>query len=230
MATVLPQFSQHSANPFGYLHVNKPSQSAVLQVSSMYQTGTFAPAHAGTEGLEWDQAASTNAHAAPPLLGVAAATPFQTTKGTVKAQDLCSGDEIICADDKPVTVRNIETTRLSRTDLLLNRARAPIRFDHGSLSEDSQMETLLIAPEMPVHVDPVGEITVLAEQLANGGTVRTVIPDDGVTYVTLHLSRPVSVTVQGLRLCFDAVSCKANSATAALTFHREEKRVFRPMR
>ncbi len=178
----------------------------------------------------WAPETEAPAQSAVPLLGICGSTPLQTSTGTIKAQDLSLGDQIMSEHGGQVTLRDFTSTHFSRTDLLLNRKHAPIRFDHGSLSDDSQSEALLVAPDMPVHVDPTGEHTVRAEHLANGGVVRAVIPDDGVTYFSLRFSQPATLKIRGLRLCFGTTACSTASAQTALNFRQEERRVFRPMR
>ncbi|MBF9044658.1 hypothetical protein HKCCE4037_15040 [Rhodobacterales bacterium HKCCE4037] len=171
----------------------------------MFQSSTIK-----ADPFAFDSLHQASAHGTPPvtdtpLVAVSADTLLRSPDGPVAARDLGAGDLLLCMDGSPVPLHSVTLTRFSRGDLQGNRALAPIRFEAGSAADGLPRQTLLISPCMPV-VSPMMGGQVRADHLVNGGTIRTAIPDEGITYITLQTATPALLMVDGLCLRFEATA------------------------
>ncbi len=196
----------------------------------MYITGNLAmdvvrPTHA-----TWAPVTEQPTEPAEPILGLAEQTVLQTIDGYSAAADLTPGDSI--RDENGVLRRILKVSKItfSKATLLTNRALAPIRIECSGDEPSDDTIAVLVSPDQPIHVGDHCDQTLRADLLGNGGSIRPVIPDDGITYLTFKLADHATFAISGLRVRIGERADPDTIGHTALTWRQEEKRVFRPLR
>lgn len=186
--------------------------------------------------------AAPTAPVAHPTQSLCATIPLQTRTGPQAAGTLKAGQQIRTRDNTFATITQVERTHLTRLELHDAPASAPIRFEPGALPGMENSAAVLLSPDCIIFwIDTVAEAGLNigpaaimprfpAKAFCDGGLIRRVIPDDGITYVRLHFDAAHQICTGGLCVSFapegDAILEEASLAPPKLV---HEIRIFRPI-
>ncbi len=149
---------------------------------------------------------------APAPVGVEASTPIQTPDGIRLISALTPGDLVSTRGGGTARVMSIDSLHLSVDDLHRCPDAAPIRFDPNTLPGMANDVALLVSGNLPVHVPPpagglesiTGNNQFPAKAFCDGGSIRAVIPEEGIRYVNLHLDGTHQICAAGVWVEADA--------------------------
>ncbi len=165
-----------------------------------------------------------------PLLSLVAEAVVQTPDGPCRVDSLIPGACLTTRSGAQVTLLSATSLHLSRMELHQQPRLAPIRFDPGTLPGQADDVALLLAPDLPVFFDPAPGVALAgsfpAEAFCNGGTVRPVVPEDGVHYIRLDLSATADIRVSGVWVQSSGDRAIAVQAPSAPVDVPAESRVF----
>lgn len=129
-------------------------------------------------------------------------TLIDTPEGPRPIEALVAGDLVTTLDNGSQPVRWIGRRRVARAEMLLRPEFQPILFEAGALGNT---RPLLVSAQHRMLLDDwraqvyFGEdqVLVAAKAMANGRTIRQVLPDDGVTYCHLLFDRHEIILAEG---------------------------------
>lgn len=199
-------------------------------------------AHLRTVSSEWVQDASSdditgdNPHAPKhphPSFAIDAATPVQTPRGICRLDDVRIEDHVQTHSGAFVKVTETDIWTITQQELHDTPEIAPIRFDPGALPDMSADRAILVSPDLPIHwnaddADGLGPCYP-ARAFSDGGLIRKVIPEGGITYIRLYLARPEQLCLAGLWCTLHSDTPGSVLASVPGQKHPWDKRVFRPL-
>lgn len=143
-------------------------------------------------------------HAGTPYL--AAGTRVATDHGDVAVEDLEIGTHVRTCDNGFQPIRWIGTGHLSRDDLLARPGLAPVQIAPGAFGQSLPSRQLIISPQHSVLLKgwDLSLNFACEEALAPAGSlvgrpgIRTVMPEDGLTFYHILLDRHEIIFTEGL--------------------------------
>jgi hypothetical protein len=129
-------------------------------------------------------------------------TLIDTPDGPRLIEELEAGDLVTTLNNGSQELRWIGSRTVSRQEMLLNPALRPVQFESDAVGNT---RPLLVSPQHRMLLNDwraqvyFGEDQVLiaAKALVNGKTVRTVVPETGVTYCHLLFDRHEVILAEG---------------------------------
>lgn len=168
----------------------------------------------------------------PARQSLADSTLVQTTKGLATLGSLGAGQRLLTRSGTFEHVTAIGRTHLTRRQLQDNPELAPIRFDPGALPGMLEDVATLVSPDCPVawSASPRGGGRYPARAFCDGGLIRSVIPDDGITYVRVHFATAQEIRAGGIWVHLAPEDQKIIPMACPVPRPDNEIRMFRPLR
>ncbi len=176
-----------------------------------------------------------------PPVGFSAATPIETPDGLMCISALAVGDTVVTLNGTLARIEAIDCVHLTAQDLHNRPSDAPIRFDPMAVPGMMNETAVLLSGGLPVHIPVQPDGTCMmhrsggtsqfpARAYCDGGLIRRVIPEDGVTYINLHLDGTHQICAAGIWVEVDASGPVTPKTAIPIQRPASGTCEFRPMR
>lgn len=186
------------------------------------------------EGIHPDRSDATPLAVAAelPKQSLHAATAIQTSSGVQRLDVLEVGQRVLTRAGTFEEVTQIDHVTLTRRQILDSPDAAPIRFDPGALPDMPEQIATLMSPDCPIAwpegPDDIDNFP--ARTFCDGGLIRAVIPDEGISYIRIHFETAQQINAGGIWVELGPDDSTPKELPRYVPKQVHELRVFRPLR
>lgn len=160
-------------------------------------------------------------------------TQVQTSNGLVALGSLSVGQRLMTRAGTLEPITGIERIHFTKRQLQHTPDLAPIRFDPGALPgmEEEGVATL-VSPDCIISwsASPLSNGRYPARAFRDGGLIRSVIPEEGITYIQLCFATTLEIRAGGIWVHLAPGEQTILSTACPVQNPDNETRVFRPLR